>query len=107
MFDVVNTLSRDIVKSIKVTQLNGNPEVKEELLGEFTKLTLTYNTQNTAQDDTYAVISPAFTPDFRWLPHLTPTDNHIAAQHIFRTPALIASSASWFMYAILSAIFTI
>ncbi len=94
MFDVKHSLCEKIVKSIKATKLNGNPNVKEEIFGEFTKLTLTYNTLNTSQDDTYAVISPNFAPDFRWTPHLTPTDNHIAAQHIFRTPALIMSNAS-------------
>lgn len=94
MFDVKHSLCEKIVKSIKATKLNGNPNVKEEIFGEFTKFTLTYNTLNTSQDDTYAVISPNFAPDFRWTPHLTPTDNHIAAQHIFRTPALIMSNAS-------------
>lgn len=32
----------------------------------------------------------AFTPEYVWTPHITPEEGMIAAQHIFRTPALIA-----------------
>lgn len=34
-------------------------------------------------------IDPGFDATFHWQPHLTPTDNHIIAQHVFRAPALI------------------
>lgn len=44
------------------------------------------------QDDWKLSITPAFTPDFHWAPHLTPTDEHIIAQHVFRSPAVITSS---------------
>jgi len=44
------------------------------------------------QDDWQVKITPAFRPSFHWAPHLTPTDNHIIDQHIFRSPALIVSS---------------
>ena len=46
------------------------------------------------QDDWQVTITPAFRPVFHWAPHLTPTDNHIIDQHIFRTPALIFSNES-------------
>ena len=43
------------------------------------------------QDDWQVNITPAFRPSFHWAPHLTPTDNHIIDQHIFRSPAMIVS----------------
>ena len=50
-------------------------------------------TDSLRQDDWQVRITPAFDPDFHWSPHLTPTDNHIVAQHVFRSPALIVRSA--------------
>lgn len=47
--------------------------------------------QSEAQNDWRLNIRPAFTPDFNWAPHLTPGDNNIIAQHVFRSPALIAT----------------
>lgn len=46
------------------------------------------------QDDLQITIVPAFKPSFNWAPHLTPDDDHIIAQHVFRTPAMIASSVN-------------
>lgn len=45
------------------------------------------------QDDWQIIIKPAFDATFHWSPHLTPTDNHIVAQHVFRAPALIVSDS--------------
>ncbi|MGN0741904.1 MAG: hypothetical protein ACI4L8_04590 [Candidatus Fimadaptatus sp.] len=45
------------------------------------------------QDDCAARLELGFAADFFWTPHLTPTAANIAAQHIFRTPALIARGA--------------
>jgi len=45
------------------------------------------------QDDWQVSITPAFNPDFHWAPHLTPTNEHIIAQHVFRSPAVIVSSS--------------
>ncbi|MHA4807392.1 hypothetical protein ACX0G9_04780 [Flavitalea flava] len=44
------------------------------------------------QDDLQVNLTPSFKPTFNWAPHLTPTDDHIIAQHVFRSPALIVSS---------------
>ncbi len=44
-----------------------------------------------AQDNWQLDIIPSFKPNFHWAPHLTPTDKNIIAQHVFRSPALIAS----------------
>lgn len=46
------------------------------------------------QDDWQVVVTPNFTPNYHWAPHLTPTDNHIIDQHVFRSPALIVSDNS-------------
>jgi hypothetical protein len=43
------------------------------------------------QDDWQVMITPAFKPDLNWAPHLTPTKDHIIAQHVFRSPALIVA----------------
>jgi hypothetical protein len=48
--------------------------------------------KETAQDDWQVNIKPAFTPTFHWASHLTPSDNNIIAQHVFRAPALIMAS---------------
>jgi hypothetical protein len=44
------------------------------------------------QDDWHVTIKPSFDATFHWQPHLTPTDNHIVAQHVFRAPAVIAGN---------------
>ncbi|MES1214614.1 MAG: hypothetical protein ABUT20_03775, partial [Bacteroidota bacterium] len=41
------------------------------------------------QNDWKVTIRPSFKPSFHWAPHLTPGDNNIIAQHVFRSPALI------------------
>lgn len=45
-----------------------------------------------AQDDAAVTIIPAFKPTFNWAPLLTPDSNHIIAQHVFRSPALIVAT---------------
>lgn len=44
------------------------------------------------QNDWQVNITPAFSPVFNWAPHLTPTDQHIIAQHVFRSPAMVVTS---------------
>ena len=48
-------------------------------------------TDSVAQDDWQLNLKPGFRPRFNWAPHLTPTDKNIIAQHVFRSPALIAA----------------
>ena len=43
------------------------------------------------QNDWQLTLTPAFAPSFYWSPHLTPTDNHVIDQHVFRSPALIVA----------------
>lgn len=44
------------------------------------------------QDNWQVVVTPAFSPSFHWAPHLTPTDDHVIDQHVFRSPALIMAN---------------
>ncbi|BDD09631.1 hypothetical protein FUAX_20630 [Fulvitalea axinellae] len=37
-------------------------------------------------------ILPAFKASFHWAPHLTPTDQHIISDHVFRAPALVMTN---------------
>lgn len=37
-------------------------------------------------------LNPTFKGDFHWTPHLSPSDEHIISDHVFRAPALISSS---------------
>ena len=43
------------------------------------------------QDELSVEFSLGFEPDFWWAPHLAPNDGDCIAQHVFRSPAIIAS----------------
>lgn len=81
------------IREIKADTLGGiYPDllIKEEERG-LLSLEFQYELQGPiSQDDCAVRILMGFRPDFFWMPHLTPDDRNIAAQHIFRTPALIA-----------------
>ncbi len=47
--------------------------------------------QPVQQDEVAATFHPAFAPDFWWAPHLAPHEGDCIAQHVFRSPALIAA----------------
>ena len=58
------------------------------------KVSVVFDLKDTVRQDDWQVnIVPAFTPVFNWAPHLTPDKEHIIAQHVFRSPAMIASSS--------------
>lgn len=58
-----------------------------------TKVTLVTELKDSVfQDDWQINITPAFSPVFHWASHLTPTHEHIIAQHVFRAPAVIVST---------------
>ncbi len=68
--------------------------VCERISKNITLITLTWNLKDSLQqDDWKIIIQPSYQPTFHWAPHLTPTDDHIIAQHVFRSPALIMMSA--------------
>jgi len=95
-FKIPNAVSH-YVSSISWDQLGGiQPEAVIHKYDEgIYHLQLTYSLENsTHQDDWQLNIKPAFSPDFYWAPHLTPEKNTIMDQHVFRSPALIVSSAN-------------
>lgn len=73
------------VKTIIFTPVNQN----------ITRVTISFELTDTVwQDDWHVTLTPAFKPTFHWAPHLTPTREHIIAQHLFRSPAMICSSGN-------------
>lgn len=46
------------------------------------------------QDELSAMMQLAFEPDFWWAPHLAPNEGDCIAQHVFRSPALIAAQGT-------------
>ncbi len=74
---------------------NVKPNVKYHKIDEnTTRVSLTFHfSDSIRQDDWQVTIKPAFDPSFHWSPHLTPTDNHVIDQHVFRTPAMIVANA--------------
>jgi hypothetical protein len=47
--------------------------------------------QQIAQDELAIAFDMLFGPDFHWTPHLTPEPGYVIAQHVFRSPAIIAA----------------
>ena len=89
------SIFRNFISSINYGKLGSNEaqisydEVSENIL----KVSVSFDLKDTIQQNDWQVnIFPAFKPVFNWAPHLTPTDQHIIAQHVFRSPALIVTS---------------
>ena len=83
------------IKSIDISEIGG----KEAVFGIQQISSTLYKCEgvwsihsDVKQDDVSIKIRPAFNPNFHWAPHLTPTNDHIIAQHVFRSPALIAKN---------------
>lgn len=86
---------RDYVAKIEFDTLGSSlPEVRYEVMaGDRIKVFLTWVLEDTLKQDDWQInIFPAFEPVFHWAPHLTPTDDHIIAQHLFRAPAMVMAS---------------
>jgi hypothetical protein len=86
---------RNYISKITFDKLGAEQsEVQFEVLSEeMVKVSLSWQLSDSLwQDDWQVNLYPSFDPDFHWSPHLTPTDAHIIAQHVFRAPALIASA---------------
>jgi len=69
------------------------PEINKQVIdSNLTRYEFVYKVKSAVQvDDWHVSIKPAFDASFHWQPHLTPTDNHIVAQHVFRAPVMIVS----------------
>lgn len=83
------------ISSLNATALGTEqPTIKkQEIDSNLTRYEFTYKLKKAvAQDDWHISIQPAFKATFHWQPHLTPTDNHIVAQHVFRAPAIIVAN---------------
>lgn len=84
------------VKSIEINTINGirakitYKKVSKNCLHVYAMWNLD---GNKAQDSVAIRISPAFNPVFNWAPHLTPQNNSIIAQHVFRAPTMLVSGA--------------
>ena len=90
------TQLKPYIQSITYQSINGQyPKVNYTPIGKnITKVSLEWNMPDSVKQDDWQVnIVPGFNPNFHWAPHLTPTDDHIIAQHVFRAPALIAASS--------------
>ncbi|HVY74870.1 MAG TPA: hypothetical protein VG890_08585 [Puia sp.] len=94
--ETLPALLKDFVSSIQYGKLGGAaPVVKYEPAGtNGIHVELSWELKDSVhQDDLQIAVQPAFQPTFHWAPHLTPTNDNIIAQHVFRTPALIVQSA--------------
>lgn len=82
-------LKLDVDSIIKI-----EPKLIIENISDNTKhLKFSYELDHGAfQDDWRIILKPDFIPTFHWAPHLTPTENHVIDQHVFRSPALIVSN---------------
>ncbi|MBL7700558.1 MAG: hypothetical protein JNK79_20530 [Chitinophagaceae bacterium] len=86
---------RSYISNINIENLGGqNATVKYETVSNnLVKVSVAFDFRDSVrQDDWKLSITPAFQPTFNWAPHLTPTDDHIIAQHLFRAPAMIAAT---------------
>jgi len=82
----------ELIDSISIGTIGGiSPEVQVENSGDSAiRVSLTFELADSVRQDDWQIrLYPSFKPDFCWAPHLTPTDRHIIAQHVFRSPALI------------------
>ncbi|MCH5716320.1 hypothetical protein [Niabella hibiscisoli] len=96
----VNPVPKELqafVKNIEANTINGT---KASLSFKTVSKNLVYVSavwhlvKPVAQDSVSIRISPAFIPGFHWAPHLTPNNNSIIAQHVFRAPAMLASNTN-------------
>lgn len=70
--------------------------ITTEELGEgWQRVRLTWQLDQPVQQDELTITFPLnFTPDFWWAPHLAPRAGDCIAQHVFRSPALIAAKGT-------------
>ncbi len=59
------------------------------------RVRLTWNLDEPVRQDDLAVpFDIQLQPDFQWMPHLAPEAGYVAAQHVFRSPAIIVSEGA-------------
>jgi len=87
----------EYISSIISTSLGTvQPTIKKQKIdSNIVRIEYTFQIKSAIQqDDWHVTIKPAFDASLHWQPHLTPTDNHIVAQHVFRAPAIIVADSS-------------
>ena len=86
---------KEFVSSISIDRLgNAEADIKYADVGNnVIKVQIWFTLTDTVRQDDWRIrVKPAFIPAFHWSPHLTPTDSHIIAQHVFRAPAMIVAN---------------
>ena len=86
-------LDGDTLAQFTLPALNGQPPVVTVSdAGEgWQRVRLTWQIEQTTRQDEVAIqFDLDFTPDLWWAPHLAPEPDDCIAQHVFRSPALIA-----------------
>lgn len=89
---------KDVVNNIQYSLLGNSKGVSSVTVIDSNTIHIKIGfslSENVLQDDWQVVVSPAFSPVFHWAPHLTPTENHVIDQHVFRSPALIVSNSNY------------
>src|SRR5690606_16206633 len=86
------------IESLTVDSLGGQKADVNIVIpphSNWAQITVELTTSDTVQQNDWKVeLTPSFEPSFYWAPHLTPTDDHMIAQHVFRAPALIMANGS-------------
>jgi len=81
-----------LIKAIKVDSIGGQlPQLSyQKIAPQVLKVRVSVDLpEDVRRDDWRIRILPAFQPTFHWAPHLTPSDSHIIAQHVFRAPMMM------------------
>lgn len=83
-----------VIESIlydNLANLNGTNEI-QQINSNTIHVKLAFDlTAGFSQNNWQMDVTPSFVPSFHWAPHLTPGDNNIIDQHVFRSPALMMS----------------
>ena len=90
------TLDGERILRVSVPELTGagRPQIQIDDPDEsgFRRVRLTWDAASPAAQDELAVrFDLDIEPDFWWAPHLAPEEGYVVAQHVFRSPAIIAA----------------
>jgi hypothetical protein len=60
---------------------------------DWQRVSIQWQVAKTLRQDELAIeFKLLFKPDFHWMPHLAPKEDYVVGQHVFRSPAMIATS---------------
>jgi hypothetical protein len=74
----------------------GDPSVElAEVEGGWHRVRMRWHLETAVQQDDLAIpFEIRLQPDFQWMPHLAPEVGYVAAQHVFRSPAIIVAEGA-------------